>query len=131
MKLNTKQKMLKLFEQQFQQEWDNDLIHEMANVHSQYHGIPQVVIWVGKANRRHGLRIKVSNRKDHWNYNDNFTIMMPSLDYDPRRVADWITPKTMEQISSWIKLNQKLLYDYENDDLSDTGVFLQSISSIK
>lgn len=108
----------------------DDMLYEMANVVSKYHGIDGVVIWVGIANKQHGLRVKVSNIRDHFARDDNFVIQMPSLDYDPDQVASWINKTTMAQIISWIKLNQQLLYDYENEHTTDTGLFLNSISKV-
>ena len=112
------------------QEWQNDQLHEMANVTPKYHGIDNVVIWVGATNKQHGLRVKVSNVPNKMDMSDNFTIMMPSLDYNPYQVADWIDGKTISKILSWIKLNQKLLDDYESGNITDTGIFLTRISKI-
>ena len=70
------------------QEDKNDQLYEMANIHSNIHGIENVVIWVGRANKRHGLRIKVSNSKNKFDDLNNFIIQMPSLDYDPSQVAN-------------------------------------------
>lgn len=108
----------------------NDQLHEMANLGKSDHGIDDVVIWVGKANKKHGLRIKVSNLKNKWNQDDNFVIQMPSLDYDPTRVARWITPDIMKKIKQWIVLNQQVLYDYETDVIMYTRDFLNQISKV-
>jgi hypothetical protein len=62
---------------------------------------------------------------------NSFVIMMPSLDYDPTQVAGWITPKIMKKILQWITLNQKLLYDYELGEITDTDDFLNSISRVE
>lgn len=112
------------------QEWKNDELFEMARVGPNKHGIQNVVIWVGESPKSHGLRVKVSNVPNKMRVDDSFTIMMPSLDYDPRQVANWITPKIMKQILDWIKLNQKLLYDYETGVIVDTDEFMNSISKI-
>jgi len=112
------------------EEEQNDLLFEMANLHSNTHGIPDVVIWVGQASKQHGLRVKVSNQKNKWNKYDNFIIMMPSLDYDPKAVASWIDYATIEKIKEWIKLNQKILYDYETGELDDTLLFIQQIAKM-
>lgn len=111
-------------------EQETDQLFEMANVHSQYHGIKDVVIWVGIAPKQHGLRVKVSNVKNKFDINNNFVIQMPSLDYDPSTVASWIDSKLIEKIKRWIILNQKLLYDYETGEIDDTGYFLANISKI-
>lgn len=109
---------------------DFDELYEMANIHSRYHGIQDIVIWVGLANKQHGLRIKVSNVKNKFDQNNCFVIQMPSLDYNPEKVASWIDKNKMKQITEWIKLNQVLLYDYENGVIDDTGLFLDSISPV-
>lgn len=111
-------------------EWTSDQLFEMARVGSKHHGIENVVIWVGSANQQHGLRIKVSNIPNKMRMEDSFVIMMPSLDYDPSQVADWITPKMMKQILQWITLNQKLLYDYETGEIEDTEYFLNNLSKV-
>jgi hypothetical protein len=111
-------------------EWDHDQLFEMANVTAKRHGIENVVIWVGAAPKQHGLRVKVSNVPGKMDMNNSFVIMMPNLDYDPAQVADWIGPKTIKKILEWIKLNQKLLYDYENGLIYDTDDFLNSISKV-
>lgn len=111
-------------------EWSNDQLFEMARVGAKHHGIENVVIWVGSANPQHGLRVKVSNIPNKMRMEDSFVIMMPTLDYDPSQVAGWITPKMMRQILQWIKLNQKLLYDYETGEIEDTNDFMNSISQV-
>jgi hypothetical protein len=110
-------------------EESKDLIYEMANLGTDDHGIQNIVIWVGKANKQHGLRIKISNLKNRWS-DDNFVIQMPSLDYDPSQVARWITPDIMKQIMSWIKWNQQILYDFETDKIVYTRDFLNQISKV-
>lgn len=113
-----------------EQEWQSDQLHEMARVGQSRHGIENVVIWVGEVPKQHGLRVKVSNVPNKMRIEDSFVIMMPSLDYDPTQVANWITPKIMKQILQWITLNQKLLYDYETGIITDTDEFLNNISKV-
>jgi hypothetical protein len=112
------------------QEWASDQLYEMANVTEKRHGIENVVIWVGMAPKQHGLRVKVSNIPNKMDMNDSFVIMMPSLDYNPTNVANWITPKIIKKILEWIVLNQKLLYDYETGEITDTDEFMNSISKV-
>ena len=107
-----------------------DVLNEMANLGSHNHGIPDVVIWVGKSNKQHGLRIKVSNLKNRWSSDDNFVIQIPSLDYDYEQVAKWITPNVMSKIMDWIRLNQQLLYDFETDKIMYTDQFIGQISKV-
>ena len=111
-------------------EWESDELYEMANIFPKRHGIENVVIWVGMAPKQHGLRVKVSNVPGKMSMTDSFVIMMPSLDYDPHQVANWITPKIMNRILDWIKLNQPLLSDYETGRLDDTELFLNNISKV-
>lgn len=107
----------------------NDQINEMANLGKEDHGIDHVVIQVGKANKQHGLRVKISNLKDRWS-EDNFVIMMPTLDYDPSVVARWIRGDVMKKILEWIKLNSEVLYDFENDKIVYTRDFINRVSKI-
>ena len=109
-------------------EEQDDVLHEMANLGSHNHGISNIVIWVGKANKQHGLRIKVSNLKNRWSNDDNFVIQLPSLDYDPSQVAHWITTDIINQIMAWIRLNQQVLYDFETDHIMYTDQFINKIS---
>ena len=111
-------------------EEQDDVLHEMANLGSHNHGISDIVIWVGKANKQNGLRIKVSNLKNRWSNDDNFVIQLPSLDYDPSQVARWITTDIMNQIMSWIRLNQQVLYDFETDKIMYTDKFINQISKV-
>lgn len=111
-------------------EEQEDVLHEMANLGSDDHGIKDVVIWVGKSNKQHGLRVKISNLKNRWSNEDNFVIQLPSLDYDHSRVARWITPDIMKKILSWITLNQPVLHDFENDKILYTRDFLNQISKV-
>jgi len=111
-------------------EEQDDVLHEMANLGSHNHGIPGVVIWVGKANKQHGLRVKVSNLKDRWSNDNNFVIQMPSLDYDPGQVARWITPNIMKKILQWIVLNQEVLHDFETDKITFTDQFISKIAKV-
>ena len=108
----------------------DDVLHEMANLDSHNHGIDDVVIWVGKANKQHGLRIKVSNLKNRWSNDDNFVIMMPSLDYDPNQVAKWISSDIMKKIQEWIVLNQQVLHDFETDKIMYTDQFISQLSKV-
>jgi hypothetical protein len=112
------------------EEEHNDVLHEMANLGSHNHGIQDVVIWVGKANKQHGLRIKVSNLKNKWSNDDNFVIQLPSLDYDPEQVAKWIHGDVIKKILQWIVLNQELLYDFETDKIMYTDQFISKISKV-
>lgn len=121
---------IKTFTQQCQEEWENDQLFEMANIHSDLHGIRDVVIWVGKTDGRHGLRVKVSNTKNKFDIGNHFVIQMPSLDYDPSQVAKWISANQLKKIFMWIKLNQKLLYDYETGIIDNTRKFEDMISPI-
>lgn len=111
-------------------EEQDDVLHEMANLGSHNHGIQDVVIWVGKANKQHGLRIKVSNLKNRWSNDDNFVIQLPSLDYDTSQVAHWITSDIMKQIMGWIRLNQRVLYDFETDKIMYTDQFISQLSKV-
>jgi hypothetical protein len=111
-------------------EEQDDVLHEMSNLGKLDHGIDDVVIWVGKSNKQHGLRVKISNLKNRWSNEDNFVIRMPSLDYDPRQVANWITPDVMKKIQQWIILNQQILYDFETDKIMYTRDFLNKISKV-
>jgi hypothetical protein len=112
------------------QESQDDQLFEMANVFPKKHGIDNIVIWVGKSTKQHGLRVKVSNIPNKMDVNNCFVIQMPSLDYDPAQVASWIDRKIIKQILSWIVLNQKLLVDYENGVIDDTEEFLTNISKV-
>lgn len=120
--------LFEIYEAMCREEEDADELFEMARVGSKHHGIAGVVIWVGEANKRHGLRVKVSNLGDRWSNNDNFVIMMPSLDYDPGRVARWIN---MPAVLEWIKLNQEVLYAFELGEIALTDEFLNRLSPIK
>jgi len=111
-------------------EEQDDVLHEMANLGSHNHGIPDVVLWVGKANKQHGLRIKVSNLKNRWSNDDNFVIQLPRLDYDPHQVARWITVDVMKKIMDWVKLNQQVLHDFETDKIMYTDQFISQISKV-
>ena len=112
------------------QEEQDDVLHEMANLGKDDHGIDNVVIWVGKSIKQHGVRVKVSNLKNRWSNDDNFVIQLPTLDYDPSQVAKWINKDVMLKILSWIKLNQQVLYDFENDKIMYTRDFLNQISKV-
>jgi hypothetical protein len=110
------------------EETEQGILNEMSNLNSDDHGIENVVIWIGKTNKRHGLRIKVSNIKNYWSEDDNFTIAIPSLDYDPTQVANWIKNKSIEKIKHWIKINSELLYKLDNGDYSSFRTFVNDTS---
>ena len=115
-----------------EQETRDGLLHEMANVGPKRHGIPNVYIYVGSViGLPHWLRVKVSNTPDRYDNNNNFVIELPSLEYDPSQVANWISPKTMRKILDWIKLNQQQLNDYELGTVTDTDEFLDSLVKIR
>lgn len=122
---------LKKYIQLVEEGESNGLLHEMANIGPHRHGIDKVYISVGSIEHaKHWLRIKVSNIPGKYDKYNNFVIQMPSLDYDQSQVASWITPKIMKKILEWIKLNQELLYNYENGIVYDTDIFLDSISKV-
>lgn len=122
---------LKKYIQLVEEGESNGLLHEMANIGPHRHGIDKVYISVGSIEHtKHWLRIKVSNIPGKYDKYNNFVIQMPSLDYDQSQVASWITPKIMKKILEWIKLNQELLYNYENGIVYDTDNFLDSISKV-
>ena len=121
---------LRLYIDMVLREEQDDVLHEMANLGSHNHGIPNVVLWVGKSNKQHGLRIKVSNIKNRWSADDNFVIQMPSLDYDPNQVSKWINKEIMLMIFSWIKLNYQVLADFENDKIMYTDQFISQLSKV-
>lgn len=107
-----------------------DELFEMANIFQRRHGIENVVIWVGRAPKQHGLRVKVSNIPNKMADDNCFVVMMPSLDYDHTKVANWIDRKKMAKILEWIKVNQQLLYDYENGLIDDTDEFLDGLVKV-
>jgi hypothetical protein len=108
------------------EDWDS--LYEMANLHADTHGISNVVIWVGSAeNLQHGLRVKVSNTPNRFDRQNNFVIQMPSLDYDPAKVARWIDTDKINEILDWIRINQETLYDYEIGKLDNTKLFIQRL----
>ena len=121
---------LRMYIDMVNEEWNDDQLFEMANLVSEVHGIPNIVIWVGRAPKQHGLRVKVSNIPNKMDMDNSFVIMMPSLDYDPKQVANWIDQKTIKKILDWIKINQQLLYDYETGLIDDTRLFISQISKI-
>lgn len=121
---------LKKFLLLVKEETENGELNEMSNLDKHDHGIDNVVLWIGKTNKRHGLRIKVSNIQNRWSDDDNFTIMIPSLDYDISQVAKWIKKDTMEKIKYWIKLNQELLYKLDNNEYSSFKTFVNDTSKI-
>ena len=108
----------------------NDQLNEMANLGREDHGIEHVVIQIGKANKQHGLRVKVSNLIDRWSNDENFVIMMPSFDYDPRSVARLMRGVLFKKMGEWIKLNSEVFHDFENDRIVYTRDFLNKISKI-
>lgn len=121
---------LKKYLEMVSQEDQNDDLPEMSNLDSDDHGIENVVIWVGRSNKRHGLRIKVSNIPNAWNDADNFTIMVPELYYNPDSVAHWIKKATLERILLWIKINQPLLYKLEAGEYSSFKKFANDVSKV-
>lgn len=121
---------LKKYIDMVNEEFESGLLNEMSNLDSDDHGIQNVIIWIGRTNKQHGLRIKVSNIPNKWDDYDNFTIKIPELDYDYTSVARWIKKDTMDKILSWIKINQPLLYKLENGEYSSFKKFVNDISKV-
>lgn len=109
---------------------DQIIINEAVNLHKNDHGIDDIVIWLGKSNKRHGMSVKISNFKNKWREDNNFTIKIPSLDYDPKQVASWITTDTIQKILQWIKINQNIIYDFENDKIMYSNDLISKLSKI-
>jgi hypothetical protein len=84
------------------------MLLEMANLNKTVHGIDGVVLWIGRENKQHGLRVKVSNKRDRFDVNDNFVIQLPSLYYDHKQVANWISSKMLTKIFDWVNYHLKV-----------------------
>lgn len=110
------------------EEWELDL-YEMANLGTRNTGIPNIVIWVGADPKRHAMRIKVSNVANKWS-DDNFTIMLPTLDVIGNINKQLITGPILSDIKSWIKLNIQTLIDYEDGKIHITNDFLDRLVQI-
>jgi hypothetical protein len=113
-------------------ELEEDRLYDIADVDSRHHGIDNVVINIGIASGEpinDRLRIKISNVKNKFDWNNQFDLYMPTYEYDKTQVAEWITDNTITQIIDWVNSNSKLLAEYECGDIDITTEFLKKIIS--
>jgi hypothetical protein len=112
------------------QEYINDELYDIAILSDSDHGIENVIIWVGtaaKVNTNESLRLKVSNVKSKFNWNNHFDIKYPELIFDPTSVSRWITPEIISKIIQWLELNDQLLMDYQSGKVVLTNIFLSQV----
>ena len=98
---------------------DDILLCEMSNFYPKKTGLASV-LFLGKVGGQHGPRIKVSNVRKTFAYNDNFTI---TVDKDPRIIYPEkvkLSKNEVEDIIDWIKLNyEKLLWLWKFHETGD------------
>lgn len=105
------------------------MLTEMANLNKSIHGIDGIVLWIGRENKQHGLRIKVSNKRDRFDVNNNFVIQLPSLYFDHKQVANWISSKILTKILDWIKIHQDSIYKFEKGEFQTLDDFLIDLNT--
>ena len=107
-------------------------MYEMARVKEANSGI-NVVIYVSTKNgvkQRHGPRIKVSNIKHTFSWDDNFAV---TIEKEPQIIAGKVKIKNdeVEDIFDWVKLNYSTLMKYWNDAYSNDADFYHELKSLK
>lgn len=113
-------------------ESEHDELYDIAVLSDSDHGIDNVMIWIGTAanvNPDMSLRIKISNLKNKFEWDDHFDIKFPELLFDHDSVSEWITTEIMSKIIQWLKLNNQLLVDYQNGTVFVTDDFLSQIKT--
>lgn len=78
----------------------------------EFHGMEGVYIWVGRTDKRHGHRVKISNVRGKYRNSNSFVIQMPGYYYNPRHVAQWIDDHYINDIIDWLTLNAQVLHDF-------------------
>jgi translation initiation factor 2 beta subunit (eIF-2beta)/eIF-5 len=106
-----------------------ELFEYMSNINDEITGIDNVVIWVGTKPPQHGHRVKVSNVPDKMDKDNNFTITIPELKVIGNVNKRLINKTTLEQIFYFIKINQKIIIAYSNEEL-DTNKFKNLLKSV-
>jgi hypothetical protein len=106
-------------------------LYEMANLDVLDHGIKDVIIWIGMIDGQHGPRVKISNIKNKFipNKEYSFVLTIPELKRIGVDPAPWIVPY-LSDIEDWIRLNMDVICDYENGKIQSTRDFLNRIKSL-
>lgn len=107
------------------QEEKNDNIHDIAVLGKQCHGIDNIIIYIGKSNN--SLIVRFSSLKNNIFKKKKFVLRIPHLDYDILDVKKYISNHSMDKIIRWIKLNNLLLQNYEQNENMSSSEFLSMI----
>lgn len=119
--------MKKLFE--YKDFREQELL-EMANVGYKDTGIEDVILWIGPNPGQHWRRIKVCNKKNTFDFSDNFTLTIPDFKIIGEVNTKLITTEILEKIKEFVNLNYKIICDYSDYKIL-TSDFIENIKKIK
>ena len=105
---------------------------EMANLDVDDTGIPNIIIYVSEAKHSCGPRIKVAkHRGETRSHRNSFSV---SISFNPEVVAgnyeNIVDSETLKKILAWVKLNERVLLDYWNSNLS-TSKMIKNIKKVR
>jgi len=89
------------------------VIEAMATLQGKRTGLGNILVWISKRNPRHGNRVKVSNIRDTYSPDDNFSI---DLDGVIQEGHSKVSTDELERIRNWIKLNKPVIERFWSDD---------------
>jgi len=88
-------------------------IGAMATLQGKRTGLGNILIWISKRYPRHACRVKVSNVRDTYSPDDNFSL---SLDGVVQEGQEKVSATDMLRIRKWIEINREVIEKFWNDD---------------
>lgn len=108
---------------------DQMSLYEMTNLAPEQTGLEHHIFVSGKGGAKHGPRIKVSNKKGKFDWNDSYSM---SVEHEPKHRAGTIKipAEQHEKIRDWVKLNHDHLHKMWHSDTMDSQDHIDGVKKI-
>ncbi len=108
---------------------DQMSLYEMTNLASKHTGLDYPIFVSGKGGAKHGPRIKVSNTKGKFDFDDSFSM---SIEHDPQKRAGQVKIPSdhVEKVKDWIRLNHDFLHKMWHSDTMDSEDHVNGLKKI-
>ena len=91
----------------------SEYVEAMSTLQGNRTGLGNILVWISKRYPQHSARVKVSNIRDTYSPDDNFTL---DLDGAHREGDIKVSPAELERIRNWIVLNRETIIKFWDDD---------------
>lgn len=85
----------------------------MATLRGTRTGLGNILVWISKRYPQHSCRVKVSNIRDSYSPDDNFSIDLAGI---VQEGDEKMTSAEMARIRKWIEINRDVIARFWNDD---------------